>query len=70
MDNRFKKLILHKSEKADETWVNPDHVIAVTPDPSERFMVVVLDVMDPGRLSWGPKVYKATFESGRELLGI
>ena len=70
MENRFKKLILHKSEKADETWVSPDHIVAITPDPGERFMVVVLDVVDLSGLSWGPKVYKTTYESGKELLGI
>ncbi len=36
MENRFKKVILHESEKADETWVNPDHIVAVTPDPDNR----------------------------------
>ena len=45
MENRFMKVILHESEKADETWVNPDHIVAVTPDPENRFMVVVLDVV-------------------------
>jgi hypothetical protein len=70
MENRFKKLILHETEKADETWVNPDHIVAVTPDPGNRFMVVVLDVVDFGGLSWGPKVYRITIESGRELLGV
>lgn len=70
MDNRFTKLILHESEKADETWVNLDHVVAVTPDPKGRFMVVVLDVLDLGGFNWTPKLYKITFESGKELLGI
>ena len=70
MENRFKKVILHKSERADETWVNPDHIVAITPDPGERFMVVVLDVVDPTGFRWGPKVYKTTYESGKELLGI
>ena len=66
MENRFKKVILHKSEKADETWINPDHIVAITPDPRNRFMVVVLDVIGAG---WGTKVYKITIESGQELLG-
>ena len=66
MENRFKKVILHKSEKADETWINPDHIVAVTPDPRNRFMVVVLDVIGSG---WSTKVYKITIESGQELLG-
>lgn len=67
MENRFKKVILHKSEKADETWINLDHIVAVTPDPRNRFMVVVLDVIGSG---WGTKVYKITIESGQELLEI
>ena len=70
MENGFKKLTLHKSERADETRVNLDHVVAVTPDPEERFMVVVLDTLDLGGFSWGPKLYRTTYESGRELLGI
>ncbi len=67
MENRFKKVTLHESEKADETWVNLDHVVAVTPHPRDRFMVVVLDVQT-SRLR--PKLYKITTESGRELCGI
>jgi hypothetical protein len=70
MENRFKKVILHASEKADETWVNPDHIVSVTPDPQNRFMVVVLDVVDFRGWSWSPKIYRITFASGRELLGI
>ena len=70
MENRFKKVILHEPEKADETWVNPDHIVAVTLDPGNRFMVLVLDVLDLSGFSWGPKVYKITFESGQDLLGI
>ena len=70
MESRFKKVTLHTSERADETWINPDHVVAVTPDPKGRYMTVVFDVLDPGRLSWGPKIYRITVESGRELLGI
>jgi len=69
MEARFKKLVLHESERAEETWVNLDHVVAVTPDPQRRFTVVVLDVLDLSGFSWGPKVYKATYESGRELVG-
>ncbi len=69
MGNKFKRVVLHESEKAEETWVNPDHIVAVTPDPRKRFMVVVLDVLDLTGLSWGPKVYKVTFESGQELVG-
>ncbi len=68
MENRFKKVTLHESERADETWVNPDHIVAVTPDPKNRFMTVVLDV-SLGAFG-GPKVYKITVESGNELLGI
>jgi len=63
-------VVLHQSERANETWVNLDHVVAVTPDPRSRFMVLVLDVLDLGGLSWGPKVYKIDFENGRELLGM
>ena len=70
MEHRFKKVILHESEKADETWVNPDHIVAVTPDPENRFMVVVLDVVGSRGFGWGTKVYKITFESGQDLLGI
>lgn len=70
MERKFKKLILHKSEKADETWVNPDHIVAITPDPQQRFMTVVLDVLDLGGFAWSAKVYKTTFESGKELLDI
>ena len=70
MENRFKKVILHESEKADETWVNLDHIVAVTPDPENRFMVVVLDVAGSRGFGWSPKVYRITFESGQELLGI
>ncbi len=68
MKNTFKRLMLHESEKANETWVNPDHVVAITPDPEDRFMVVVLDVVLA--LSSRPKTYKITTECGRELLGI
>ena len=68
MESRFRKVVLHESERADETWVNPDHIIAVTPDPGSRFMVIVLDVLDLSGLSWGPKVYKITMDSGQELL--
>ena len=68
MGSRFKKLILHSSEKADETWVNLDHVVAVTPDPQNRFMVVVLDVFDASGFNWTAKTYKITVESGHELL--
>lgn len=64
----FKKLILHESEKAAETWVNPDHIVAVTPDPKNRYMTVVLDVLDLSGFSWGPKIYRVTVESGQELL--
>lgn len=53
--------------KADETWINADHVVAVTPDPGDRFMVVVLDVVG-ARFGRGPKVYKISFENGQELL--
>ncbi len=70
MKDKFIKLILHRSEKADETWVNPEHIVAVTPDPRNRFMVVVLDVLDLSGFSWGPKVYRITVESGQQLLGI
>ena len=70
MENRFKKVILHESEKADETWVNPDHIVAVTPDPENRFMVVVLDVVVFNGFGLSPKVYKITIESGKELLGV
>ena len=69
MENRFKKVTLHESERADETWVNLDHIVAVTPDPRNHCMVVVLDVTHFG-WSWGPKLYKITMESGQELLGI
>ncbi len=69
MGNKLKRVVLHKSEKADETWVNPDHIVAVTPDPRQRFMVLVLDVLDLSGLSWGPKVYRITYESGQELVG-
>ncbi len=68
MKNRFHRLALHESEKADETWVNPDHVVAVTPDPDERYMTVVLDILDLGGFTWGPKIYRATWDSGKELL--
>lgn len=70
MQIRFKKVILHESERADETWINPDHVVAVTLDPRNRFMVVVLDVLDLSGFSWGPKVYRITMESGQELLRV
>lgn len=68
MSDRFRRVILHSSEKARETWINLDHVVAVTPDPEDRFMVVVLDVLDLGGFTWGPKLYRVTVESGRELL--
>jgi hypothetical protein len=68
LKNTFKRLVLHESEKADETWVNLDHVVAITPDPEERFMVVVLNVVVA--FSSRPKIYKITVECGRELLGI
>ena len=68
MAGRFIRLQLHESERADETWVNPDHVVAVTPDPERRYMTVVLDVLDLGGFSWSAKVYRVTYESGQELL--
>ena len=55
MENKFKKVILHKSEKADETWVNPDHIVAVTPDPKGRYMVIVLDALDLSGFTGGPR---------------
>lgn len=69
MAGRFIRLELHESERAEETWVNPDHVVAVTPDPKRRYMTVVLDVLDLSGLSWSAKVYKVTYESGQELIG-
>ncbi len=68
MGSKFQRVVLDKSEKAEETWVNPDHIVAVTPDPRKRFMVLVLDVLDLSGLTWGPKVYKISMESGEELL--
>lgn len=70
MGNRFKRVTLHPSEKADETWVNLDHIVAITPDPQNRFMVVVLDVFDASGWSWNAKTYKITVESGHELLSL
>ena len=68
MDNRFKRVTLHASERADETWVNLDHVVAITPDPRKRFMTIVLDVFDASGWTWGPKTYRVTFDSALGLL--
>ncbi len=68
MGDRFKNVKLHSSEKADETWINPDHIVAITPDPRNRFMVVVLNVFDASGFSWSAKTYKITVESGHALL--
>ena len=66
METKFINITLHESERADETWVNPAHIVAVTPDPKKRFMTVVLDV-GLGAFS-GPKIYRITFESREQLL--
>lgn len=65
---RFHRLQLHSSEKADESFVNPDHVVSVTPDPRGRWMTVVLSVFDAGGWSWSAKTYRVTVESGSEFL--
>lgn len=67
METKFINITLHESERADETWVNPAHIVAVTPDPKKRFMTVVLDV-GLGAFSGRPKIYRITFESGEKLL--
>ena len=67
METKFINIPLHESERADETWVNPAHIVAVTPDPKKRFMTVVLDV-GCGAFSGRPKIYRTTFESGEQLL--
>ena len=67
METKFINITLHESERADETWVNPAHIVAVTPDPKKRFMTVVLDV-GFGVFSGRPKIYRITFESGEKLL--
>ena len=68
MAGKFIRIELHESERADETWVNPDHVVAVTPDKDQRYMTIVLDVFDASGFSWSAKVYRATWESGQKLL--
>ncbi|GEM_PF-4086144 len=30
METKFINITLHESERADETWVNPAHIVAVT----------------------------------------
>ncbi|MFT5289133.1 MAG: hypothetical protein ACI8PQ_002906 [Planctomycetota bacterium] len=70
MESKFKQVILHKSEKANETWVNPDHIVSITPDPDKRFMVLVLDTIVVSGFGSTAKTYRATYESGGALLKL
>ncbi len=70
MESKFKQVILHKSEKANETWVNPDQIVSITPDPDKRFMVLVMNAIVVCGFGSTGKVYKTTYESGAELLKL